>query len=131
MGQAQSGCSQFNTGKTFHLSYSSHIYHPIHRMHESICQFPSDTLYASKLECHDSVAQHLLKDLPGVNDDPDVLGVPVVFFDTSGCEYYERVDDEGDEGSRRNENEAMVVKNWVEKLVTFESLVVADSRTER
>ncbi|KAG8982674.1 hypothetical protein FRB90_006637 [Tulasnella sp. 427] len=95
------------------------------QMHATICEFPSETLYASRLTCHESVARHLLRDLPGVNDDPDfmdVVSLPVVFFDTAGCEYFERLETNeegggGDEGSRRNENEAMVVKQWVEKLV--------------
>ncbi|KAG8974846.1 hypothetical protein FRC05_006779 [Tulasnella sp. 425] len=96
-----------------------------YRMHASICEFPSETLYASRLTCHESVAGHLLRDLPGVNNEPDfmdVVSLPVVFFDTAGCEYFERLETNeegggGDEGSRRNENEAMVVKQWVEKLV--------------
>ncbi|KAG8889191.1 hypothetical protein FRB99_004007, partial [Tulasnella sp. 403] len=94
-----------------------------YRMHEIICQFPSTVLYSSRLESHSSVAHHLLSELPGVANDTDMADVtstPVVFFDTAGCEYFERVEDEGgggDEGSRRNENEAMVVKGWVEKLV--------------
>jgi DNA polymerase alpha-associated DNA helicase A len=41
----------------------------------------------------------------------------VVFYDTAGCEYFERVDGDNDEGSRCNENEVTVVKGWVEKLV--------------
>ncbi|KIO24414.1 hypothetical protein M407DRAFT_26219 [Tulasnella calospora MUT 4182] len=94
-------------------------------MHATICEFPSETLYASRLTCHESVAGHLLRDLPGVNNDPDfmdVVSLPLVFFDTAGCEYFERLEANeegggGDEGSRRNENEAMVVKQWVEKLV--------------
>ena len=99
------------------------------RMHKSICEFPSETLYGSRLRCHPSVEQHLLRDIPGTKDEEDfvdVLSTPVVFFDTAGCEYYERLDDEGgagDEGSRRNENEATVVRNWVEKLVSAGSLV--------
>ncbi|KAG5636874.1 hypothetical protein H0H81_006535 [Sphagnurus paluster] len=92
-----------------------------YRMHEQICTFPSKTLYASKLSSHTSVAGHLLQDLPNTQADAEdtreVLGTPVVFFDTAGCEYYERLDGDGDEGSRCNENEATVVKNWVEKLV--------------
>lgn len=93
------------------------------RMHEQICTFPSKTLYHSKLKSHSSVAGHLLLDLPNTHadseeDEKDVLATPVIFFDTSGCEYYERVDGEGDEGSRSNENEAMVVKQWVDKLVS-------------
>ncbi|OAX43735.1 P-loop containing nucleoside triphosphate hydrolase protein [Rhizopogon vinicolor AM-OR11-026] len=97
-----------------------------YRMHLQICQFPSKTLYASKLLSHQSVRSHLLKDLPNTSaftssEDEDsikeILGTPVVFFDTAGCEYFERLDGDGDEGSRCNENEAAVVTKWVEKLV--------------
>ncbi|KAG2136029.1 AAA domain-containing protein [Suillus clintonianus] len=96
-----------------------------YRMHSQICQFPSKTLYASKLVSHQSVRSHLLKDLPSASaftasEDGDTiketLGTPVVFFDTAGCEYFERVDGDGDEGSRCNENEAVVVSKWVERL---------------
>lgn len=91
------------------------------RMHSQICEFPSKTLYSSKLTPHESVASHLLRDLPNVQtgseEEKEVLGTPVVFFDTAGCEYFERSDGDNDEGSRRNENEATVVKNWIEKLV--------------
>ncbi|KAG6380181.1 putative DNA polymerase alpha-associated DNA helicase A [Boletus reticuloceps] len=34
-----------------------------YRMHAQICQFPSNTLYASKLKSHESVSSHLLCDL--------------------------------------------------------------------
>ena len=92
-------------------------------MHSQICAFPSKILYASKLESHPSVANHLLRDLGNAhaNTDEDaneILTTPVVFFDTAGCEYYERAESsDGDEGSKSNENEAMVVKNWIAKLV--------------
>lgn len=98
----------------------------ISSMHSQICQFPSKTLYASKLVSHQSVRSHLLKDLPTVSaftasKDEDtikeILGTPVVFYDTAGCEYFERVDGDNDEGSRCNENEAAVVSKWVERLV--------------
>ncbi|KAF9011905.1 P-loop containing nucleoside triphosphate hydrolase protein [Cyathus striatus] len=93
-----------------------------YRMHEQICTFPSKTLYYSKLKSHESVASHLLYDLPNAStkdeeDAKEFLKTPVVFFDTTGCEYFERVDGDGDEGSKCNENEAAVVKNWVEKLI--------------
>ncbi|KAI6126687.1 P-loop containing nucleoside triphosphate hydrolase protein [Pisolithus sp. B1] len=97
-----------------------------YRMHAQICEFPSKTLYASKLKSHESVSTHLLRDLPNTNaffasEDEDtvkeVLGSPVVFFDTAGCEYFERLEGDGDEGSRCNENEAAVVKTWTERLV--------------
>ncbi|KAF9224765.1 P-loop containing nucleoside triphosphate hydrolase protein [Gyrodon lividus] len=96
-----------------------------YRMHAQICQFPSKTLYASKLKSHGSVSSNLLRDLPNtapfeIKDEEtikEVLGTPVVFFDTAGCDYYERLEGDGDEGSRCNENEATVVKRWTEKLV--------------
>jgi DNA polymerase alpha-associated DNA helicase A len=93
-------------------------------MHESICAFPSKTLYDSKLKCHPSVALHLLHDLPNAqakseDDEKELLKTPVVFFDTAGCEYFERLDGDADEGSRCNENEATIVSNWVDRLVCF------------
>ena len=71
---------------------------------------------------HESVAPHLLRDLPNAKpeseeDQEEVLSTPVVFFDTAGCEYYERLEGDGDEGSRCNENEATVVKSWIGNLV--------------
>ncbi|KAH6903121.1 DNA helicase [Coprinopsis sp. MPI-PUGE-AT-0042] len=89
-------------------------------------RIPIKTLYRSKLRSHSSVEAHLLKDLlEDDTEDPDeVLQHPVVFFDTAGCEFFERLEatstpgsKDSDEGSRCNENEAMIVKQWVEKLV--------------
>jgi DNA polymerase alpha-associated DNA helicase A len=66
---------------------------------------------------------HLLDDLPNATvdseeDAKELLQTPIVFFDTSGCEYFERVNNaDNDEGSRCNENEATIVGNWVDKLV--------------
>ena len=103
------------------------LFHPLpytlDRMHAQICAFPSKTLYGSKLQSHSSVAARLLQDLPNTHADAeedvkDMLQTPVVFFDTAGCEYFERLDGDGDEGSRCNENEVTIVKNWVEKLVS-------------
>ncbi len=98
-------------------------------MHSAIARFPSTTLYSSKLISHDSVANHLLKDLPGLSDDETlkagVLDVPLVFFDTSGCEFYERIENDdgkrGDEGSRSNENEAVMVQSWIETLASIDN----------
>ncbi|EJU01057.1 P-loop containing nucleoside triphosphate hydrolase protein [Dacryopinax primogenitus] len=96
-----------------------------YRMHAIICQFPSTTLYRSKLKSHESVAAHLLRDLPTVSKDDefsDVVTPPVVFFDTAGCEFFERTEADGlsgglDEGSKSNENEGAAVQRWVQKLV--------------
>lgn len=94
-----------------------------YRMHSQICEFPSKTLYGSKLESHDSVASHLLSDVVQAEADEEtikeVLETPVVFFDTAGCEYFERLEGDGDEGSRCNENEATAVKQWIDKLTSM------------
>lgn len=91
-----------------------------YRMHTKIAEFPSKVMYDSRLITHTSVAAHLLRDLPNntTTSDDDILEIPVVFFDTAGCEYFEKLEGEGDEGSRCNENEATIVHNWVESLVT-------------
>ena len=93
----------------------------ITRMHSKIAEFPSKVMYDSRLVTHSSVATHLLRHLPNitttVEDVQDALETPVVFFDTAGCEYFERLDGDGDEGSRCNENEATIVHNWVATLV--------------
>ncbi|KAL5514803.1 hypothetical protein ACEPAG_2119 [Sanghuangporus baumii] len=88
-----------------------------YRMNDKICEFPSKVLYGSRLRSDDSVVNHLLTDLQNVNKDASDLATPVVFLDTSGCEYFERTVEEGDEGSKYNENEAVLVKAWLEKLV--------------
>ncbi|KAI0249793.1 P-loop containing nucleoside triphosphate hydrolase protein [Lactifluus subvellereus] len=92
-----------------------------YRMHMKIAEFPSRAMYDSKLITHTSVAAHLLCHLPNITRTPEedaqeILSTPVVFFDTAGCEYFERLEGEGDEGSRSNENEATIVKNWVDTL---------------
>jgi DNA polymerase alpha-associated DNA helicase A len=99
-------------------------------MNMKICDFPSKTLYSSRLTSDASVASRLLSDLPNLpnaTDAKDTLGHEVVFFDTAGCEFFERVDGGegaeaslavGDEGSKCNVNEAEVVRKWVEELVS-------------
>ncbi len=94
----------------------------LYRMHKQIATFPSKVMYHSKLTSHSSVASHLLRDLPNAKadseeDEKEILATPVVFYDTAGCEYFERVEGDGDEGSRCNENEASVVKMWLDQLV--------------
>ncbi|PIL23999.1 hypothetical protein GSI_13750 [Ganoderma sinense ZZ0214-1] len=92
-----------------------------YRMHAHIASFPSKAMYHSRLKSHSSVEVHLLRDLPNTkadseDDEKEILGTPVVFYDTAGCEYFERLEGDRDEGSRCNENEASVVKMWVDQL---------------
>ncbi|KAI0088229.1 P-loop containing nucleoside triphosphate hydrolase protein [Irpex rosettiformis] len=94
-----------------------------YRMHAQIAAFPSKVMYYNKLTSHQSVAGHLLRDLPNVkasseDEEKELLGTPVAFYDTAGCEYFERIDGDGDEGSKCNENEAMVVKRFIEELAS-------------
>ena len=105
-------------------------------MNTTIAEFPSRSMYGSEPITHTSVAKHLLRHLPNISkapedDDQDILGTPVVFFDTAGCEYFERVEGEGDEGSRSNENEATIVKNWVATLVRCSVWRISQGSTER
>jgi len=90
-------------------------------MNLKIADFPSKVMYHNKLRSHKSVASHLLGDLPNTTEDEDeaeeVLRTPVVFIDTAGLEYYERVEGDQEDGSRCNENEAMVVKKHITQLV--------------
>jgi DNA polymerase alpha-associated DNA helicase A len=91
-------------------------------MNMKIADFPSKVMYHNKLRSHKSVASHLLDDLPNTSAEDDdeaeeVLRTPVVFVDTAGSEYYERVEGDHQEGSRYNENEAMVVKKYITRLV--------------
>ncbi|KAH9077961.1 P-loop containing nucleoside triphosphate hydrolase protein [Lactarius deliciosus] len=95
-----------------------------YRMHTKIAEFPSKTMYGSMLTTDSSVATHLLRQLPNVvvsseEDAQEILETPVVFFDTAGCEYFERLEGDSDEGSRCNENEATIVKQWVATLVAM------------
>ncbi|KAI8460315.1 P-loop containing nucleoside triphosphate hydrolase protein [Phakopsora pachyrhizi] len=86
-----------------------------YRMNESIMRFPCQELYDSKLRAADSVAKHLLKNLPHIkNHDEDGISDPVLFLDTAGSYMFDRKA-ENSEGGLLNENEAdLVVKRVVE-----------------
>lgn len=53
-----------------------------YRMHTDIMNYPSEVFYKQRLKANDSVASHLLFD----------TDVPVVFVDTAGCGFEEKVD---------------------------------------
>ncbi|KAK1222273.1 hypothetical protein PQX77_014906 [Marasmius sp. AFHP31] len=95
-----------------------------YRMNDRICEFPSQTLYDKKLISDPGVAERLLSDIiteeKADTDDIEDLEAPVVFYDTAGQEFYD-VEEQGEGGfgggSRYNENEASVVKQWVTRLL--------------
>lgn len=85
-----------------------------YRMNDAIAAFPSDTLYDAVLKSDPSVSARTLSHLVPVPDDD--LSPPVIFFDTNGCDFFERTD-EGD--STSNENEAVIVQTWAKHLVSL------------
>lgn len=74
-----------------------------YRMHEDIMQFPSQYFYRNQLIAHSSVKYH---QLPGET--------PVSFFDTAGCGYFEKQDEET--LSRYNKEEASLLIRILERL---------------
>lgn len=101
-----------------------------YRMNTAIMSFPNTELYESKLSAHPSCAEISLSDLPNIllsqgqtqppmEDDQELLA-PVVFYDTSGCEYYETTPSV-EEGlllaeSKSNSHEVGVVVRHLEEL---------------
>jgi DNA polymerase alpha-associated DNA helicase A len=94
-----------------------------YRMHETIMRFPSDELYEGKLIAGEAVKARLLVDLPYEVDGTDDTQEPLVFWDTQGGDFPEKVEDEemGKKGllgdSKSNEMEALVVARHVGNLI--------------
>ena len=74
-----------------------------YRMHEQIMAFSSREFYENGLVAHESVAAHLLCQLPGVRETP-LTTQPVTFIDTAGAGYEEEQEPDGE--SRLNPQEA-------------------------
>ncbi|KAI1560314.1 Superfamily I DNA and RNA helicase, partial [Pyrenophora tritici-repentis] len=99
-----------------------------YRMHEKIMRFPSDELYDSKLIAAEFVKERLLKDLPYEVEDTEDTREPLVFWDTQGGDFPEKIEDEGVIGkggkgmnlgdSKSNEAEAALVKMHVSNLIS-------------
>jgi ATP-dependent RNA/DNA helicase IGHMBP2 len=85
-----------------------------HRMHGQIAAFPSERFYEGKLLAHPSVATHLLRELPGVRDEPRTA-TPLYFLDTAGTGH----DEETPPGSesKRNPGEAALLRDEVHALL--------------
>jgi len=98
-------------------------------MNTKIASFPSKTLYHSRLKSYNVNASQVLNGLPAVKQEDEFEdavgpGSEVVFWDTAGAEFWERSEndsnlrtDRDDGGSLCNENEAEIVRRWVEHLV--------------
>ena len=87
-----------------------------YRMHERIMEWSSSALYEGKVEAHESVREHLLRDLPSVTVGaaPD-LEIPVLMIDTAGCDFEEEEDARG--ASKWNDGEVGIVVQHVERLL--------------
>lgn len=96
-----------------------------YRMHENIMRFPSDALYDGKLIAAEAVRSRLLKDLPYDVADSDNTMEPVVFFDTQGGDFPEKLEDDEEPKSKSsllaeskvNDLEALVVQAHVDNLI--------------
>ncbi|TIB74820.1 hypothetical protein E3Q24_00352 [Wallemia mellicola] len=99
-----------------------------YRMHDMIMKYPSEAMYNSKLTAYEAVSKRTLMELPNVADndtekDEVELSSPLVFIDTDGYDFFERIDSEElkkgavEEGSKYNENEVEIIKRKVQDLV--------------
>jgi ATP-dependent RNA/DNA helicase IGHMBP2 len=85
-----------------------------YRMHRHIMEFPSLHFYGAELTAHESVAEHRLRDLPGIAEG-GVSETVVEFIDTAGAGFDE--EPEPDSSSRRNPREAAIVVRKVRELL--------------
>eukprot|EP01027_Heterolobosea_sp_BB2_P010775 GEZU01015771.1.p1 GENE.GEZU01015771.1~~GEZU01015771.1.p1 ORF type:complete len:457 (-),score=170.22 GEZU01015771.1:61-1431(-) len=86
-----------------------------YRMNELIMRWSSDEFYEGKLVAHDSVKDHLLSDLPGVDSSEDETVTPLLLIDTAGCDFNENQTADSEE-SKSNEGEANLVVEHVKRL---------------
>ena len=84
-----------------------------YRMHSQIMQFSSDEFYDSKLVAAESVRDHRLCDIAGVQANP-LTETAIQFFDTAGSHCEEQAEVDGD--SRENPGEADYVAWQVSEL---------------
>ncbi|NXT00568.1 SMBP2 protein, partial [Jacana jacana] len=85
-----------------------------YRMHQAIMQWASGELYGGQLAAHPSVAQHLLRDLPGVTSTEETT-TPLLLIDTAGCGLFEL--DVEDEQSKGNPGEVQLAHLHIQALV--------------
>jgi ATP-dependent RNA/DNA helicase IGHMBP2 len=85
-----------------------------YRMHTQIMDFSSLEFYEAELTADESVAGHLLCELPGVSAAP-LTQTPLEFWDTAGAGYDEEIEADGE--SRLNRQEAALVVRKVRLLL--------------
>lgn len=85
-----------------------------YRMHQKIMEFPSEHFYHGTLVADASVAEHTLADLPGIQTE-SLDAQPVLFVDTSGADWTEELDPNGE--SKLNPREAIWTLKQVDALL--------------
>lgn len=85
-----------------------------YRMHESIMNFSSEEFYEGKLVADESVKQHVLADLPSVQNN-DTTREAFVFWDTAGRGFEEKLEPSTE--SRMNPDEAELVLELLKQLL--------------
>ena len=75
-------------------------------MHTQIMDFSSEQFYDGSLTAHESVASHLLHDLPGI-EPSHLTAEPITFVDTAGADWHEELEPDG--ASKRNPQEGAFV----------------------
>ncbi|NXX48694.1 SMBP2 protein, partial [Tricholaema leucomelas] len=85
-----------------------------YRMHQAIMRWASCEMYGGQLTAHPSVAQHLLRDLPGVTSTEET-NIPLLLIDTAGCGLFEL--EVEDEQSKGNPGEVQLAGLHVQALV--------------
>ncbi|XP_054027574.1 DNA-binding protein SMUBP-2 [Dryobates pubescens] len=85
-----------------------------YRMHQAIMSWASAELYDGQLTAHPCVAQHLLRDLPGVASTEET-SVPLLLIDTAGCGLFEL--ELEDEQSKGNPGEVQLAGLHIQALV--------------
>ena len=84
-----------------------------YRMNHAIMDFSSEQFYDNALVADDSVKEHVLAELPGVQDDYFTRQI-VTFIDSAGANWDEELEPEG--LSKRNPQEAKMVLHQVAQL---------------
>uniref|UniRef100_A0A8C4WWW5 DNA helicase n=1 Tax=Eptatretus burgeri TaxID=7764 RepID=A0A8C4WWW5_EPTBU len=84
-----------------------------YRMNDAIGGWASRQMYNGNLHAHPSVAAHLLRDLPGVEDTEDTR-LALLLIDTASCGLHETADEEQSKG---NPGEVDIVVSHVESLL--------------
>lgn len=89
-----------------------------YRMNQKIMEYSSTAMYDNKLTAHESVANHLLHDIPSVQTSENTSN-PIIMIDTSDNNMRYEVSGSGqfDKQSTANNFEVKIIANQIRKLI--------------